>query len=444
MITFLDDTILLHSRTAKDLFRSVKDLPIIDYHCHLDPRMIAEDHRFSDIGEFWLAADHYKWRAMRLCGVEEFYVTGAASFKEKFIQYGKILPKLAGNPLYYWTHMELKQIFGITKPLNADTAEEIYNEANAKLKERSVQKLLDFFRVERVATTDDPVDSLQYHGQYGNTLVTPTFRPDKVYDLQPDYLNALGQAAGVTIRSLKDLLETLRLRLDFFVTKGCFISDHGFECFPRAYPDEEYAARLFDLGRKGEWSPEEKDAFFGFLLVWLMKEYKKRNMTAQLHIAVTRNINREHFPSVGIDSGFDVISTPPDPNELIRFLQQLSDAERPSMILYTLNDVSLPALASVSGAFRNVRMGAAWWFNDTLSGIRRNLQTVSEYAVLGTNLGMLTDSRSFSSYSRFDFFRRILCNYIGELVEKGEYDPESAEDLVKDICYFNAKELTQG
>jgi glucuronate isomerase len=439
MKSFFDDTVLLRNQTANQLFQKIRHLPIIDYHCHLNPQMIAEDRSFSDIGEFWLAGDHYKWRAMRLCGVEEHYITGDANFHDKFIKYAEILPKLIGNPLYYWTHMELKQIFGINRPLNANSAEEIYAEATEKLQKLSVQKLLTFFGVERLATTDDPADTLEFHGKHGNTLVTPTFRPDQVYALSDAYLEKLGKAAGSTITTLEELLTVLSGRLDFFVSKGCFISDHGFERFPASYATETEAAQLF--AKRGNWTAEEKDAFFGFMLVWLMKEYKKRNMTAQLHFAVTRNINRELFAQTGPDSGIDVISTQPDPNELILFLQQMSDAERPDMVLYTLNDASLTALASVSGAFRNVRMGAAWWFNDTLLGIRRNLQIISEYAALGTNLGMLTDSRSFSSYSRFDFFRRIISDFVGEMVENGEYDLESAEELLQNICYNNAKEF---
>lgn len=440
MKAFFDDSVLLRNETAKVLFEKVRSLPIIDYHCHLNQQMIAEDRCFTDIGEFWLAGDHYKWRAMRMCGVEEKFITGDATFKEKFLAYARIMPKMIGNPLYYWTHMELKQIFGINRPLNAESAEEIYAEANRKLADLSVQKLLRFFGVERLATTDDPVDSLEFHGKHGDTLVTPTFRPDQIYALSEDYLKRLEAAAGMEIVTLDDLLAALAARLDFFVTKGCFIADHGFERFPAHYASRELAKQLF--AKRGNWSEEEKDLFFGFILTWLMKEYKKRNITAQIHFAVTRNVNRELFAEVGPDSGLDVLSTAPDPKDLIRFLQQLPDAERPDIVLYTLNDATLTSLASVSGAFRNVRMGAAWWFNDTLNGIRRNLLTVSEYASLGTNLGMLTDSRSFSSYSRFDFFRRIVCDFVGEMVENGEYDLASAEQLLCDICYNNAKELT--
>lgn len=441
MKAFFDNKLLLNSAAAEELYEEVKALPIIDYHCHLDPKMIAEDKCFSDIGEFWLSGDHYKWRAMRICGVDEYYVTGGASYKEKFLKFAEILPLMVGNPLYYWSHMELRGIFGIELPLNKETAEQIYEEASKKLASLSCRKLLSKFSVERVATTDDPADTLEYHGKHGDTLVTPTFRPDNVYSLDSEYLEKLGKAANINIDSLSALLTALESRLDFFVEKGCFISDHGFDSFPKSYASYEEADSLFK--RKDELTPEEKDSFFGFILLWLMKEYKKRNMTAQLHFAVTRNVNPELFGICGRDSGIDTISSAPDAKDLISFLSKLDDDERPDIVLYTLNDATLTALASVSGAFRRVRMGAAWWFNDTVEGIRHNLSVISEYSSLGVNLGMLTDSRSFSSYLRFDFFRRILSDHVGNFVENGEYDKASAIDVVKKICYYNAKEMCE-
>ena len=441
MKDFFGNKLLLNTPSAEELYEEVKDLPIIDYHCHLDPAMIAEDRCFSDIGEFWLSGDHYKWRAMRICGVDEYYVTGGASYKEKFLKFSEILPLMVGNPLYYWSHMELRGIFGIDIPLNKDTAEQIYEEASAKLSSLSCRKLLSKFSVERVATTDDPADTLEYHGKHGDTLVTPTFRPDSVYSLDGAYLERLGRAAGIKIDSLPALLSALESRLDFFVEKGCFISDHGFDTFPKSYATYGEACALFD--RRDRLTESEKDSFFGFILLWLMKEYKKRNMTAQLHFAVTRNVNPEIFSICGRDSGIDTISSAPDAKDLIAFLSRIPDSERPDIVIYTLNDATLTSLASVSGAFRGVRMGTAWWFNDTTEGIRRNLSVISEYSSLGVNLGMLTDSRSFSSYLRFDFFRRILCDFIGGLVENGEYDSSAALDTVKKICYYNAKEMCE-
>lgn len=438
MKEFFGNDLFLRSAAAQTVYESVKDLPIIDYHCHLDERMIARDAKFDNIGRLWLSGDHYKWRAMRMCGVDEEYITGDRSDKEKFLAYARILPQLAGNPLYYWTHMELKQIFGITEPLNGESAERIYERANERLKEISVSTLLKQYKVEYVATTNDPTDSLEAHGRYGGTLIAPTFRPDKLYSLDEEYLRALGRAAGTEIGTLDDLLSAIGKRLDFFLSKGCRISDHGFERFPKAYADYAEAKRLFN--RRGTLTAEEKDAFFGFLLVWLAKEYGRRGMIMQIHFAVIRNNNRAMFARCGVDSGFDLIGEEQSVKDLVRFFDAVGDDDRPETVIYTLNDGNLPALLAVTGAFRHVRAGAAWWFNDTVEGIRRNLSTIAEYSVLGTNFGMLTDSRSFSSYARFDFFRRLLSDYLGSLAEKGEYPLDAAIDLAKKICYNNVKE----
>lgn len=436
---FFDDNLLLYNKTGKELYDKVKELPIIDYHCHLDQTKIAKDDIFSDIGELWLAGDHYKWRAMRMNGVDEYYITGDADFHDKFVKYAEIVPNLIGNPLYYWTHLELKQIFGINIPLNRDTAEQIYTLANEKLKAMSVQSMLGSFKVEFIGTTDDPIDNLADHKKYGNINVTPTFRPDKLFNFEEAYIKELGKTAGVKIDTLDELLLSLEKRLDFFVSKGCRMADHGMDRFPDSYATYEEATLLFD--KRNNLSSNEVDSLKGFLLVWLSKEYTKRNITVQLHFAVTRNVNPKMFALCGADSGFDVISETPSVQNIIGFLSQIPDEERPNTILYTLNDANLSSIACISGAYRKVRMGAAWWFNDTVEGIRRNLKIISEYSSLGNNLGMLTDSRSFSSYCRFDFFRRILCDFVGNLVEKGEYDLDSAVDLVENICYYNAKRM---
>ena len=434
---FFGNELFLDSAKAKKIYDSVKDLPIIDYHCHLDERMIESDAKFENIGKLWLAGDHYKWRAMRLCGVDEAYITGEKSDEEKFFAYARIMPLLSGNALYYWTHMELKQIFGINEPLNEESAARIYKQANEKLKDISVRTFLKQFKVEYVATTNDPIDLLQSHGRYGETVVAPTFRPDKLYAPDGEYLCKLGKAAGVEIQTLADMLCALENRLDYFVLKGCRISDHGFERFPEAYADYEQAKTLFE--KRESWTAEEKDAFFGFLLVWLAREYKKRGMIMQIHFAVIRNNNAAMFSRCGADSGFDLIGEEQSIKPLVKFFNRLTDDERPETVIYTLNDSNLAALAAATGAFRHVKAGAAWWFNDTVQGIRKNLSVIAEYAALGTNYGMLTDSRSFSSYARFDFFRRILSDYLGDLVEKGEYDFAAAMQTAKNICYYNIK-----
>lgn len=442
MKEFFGKDLLLNSESAKKIYETVKDLPIIDYHCHLDQNKIASDASFSDIGELWLSGDHYKWRAMRLCGVNEHYITGNANYKEKFLKYAEILPKMVGNALYYWTHMELSQIFGIKEPLNKESAERIYAQVNEKLKNITVSTLLKQYKVEYIATTDDPVDELNAHGRYAMTQVSPTFRPDKIYALDGEYLEKLGKSAGVKIRMLSDLLTALEKRLDYFVSKGCLISDHGFERFPKEYATQSEAEEYFQ--RKETLSAEEKDKLFGYLIVWLAKAYAKRNMIMQIHFAVIRNNNPEMFLRCGVDSGFDLIGEEQSVKDVVGFFAQLSDEERPETVLYTLNDSNLSALSAVTGAFRKVRMGAAWWFNDTVGGIRKNLKTIAEYSALGTSFGMLTDSRSFSSYARFDFFRRILSDHLGELVEKGEYDFSAAKEIAKDICYNNIRSAING
>lgn len=439
MKNFFDKDILLDSENAAILYDEVKDLPIIDYHCHLDQKQIESDAKFENLGQAWLSCDHYKWRAMRMCGVDEYYITGAASWKEKFIKYASIMPKLIGNPLYYWSHLELHQVFGISRTISATSAEDIYREAEIKIKDISVKKLLKDFRVEFVATTDDPSDDLAYHKRYGGVSVTPTFRPDKVLSLDGKAIKDLGVSADMEIKSFEDIKTALCRRLDHFVTKGCRISDHGFLDFPKSYTPDDVAETVY--ARTGETTAGERDGLFGNLLVFLMREYHKRDIIAQLHFAVQRNINTQMFYKVGADSGFDVMAPEADTAGVIRFLDKIPDAERPVTILYSLNPNSTAALACISGAFRNVFIGAAWWFNDSVEGIKRNLSIISEYSCLGTNLGMLTDSRSFLSYSRFDFFRRILCSFVGDKVECGQYSFKDAKMLVKDICYNNVKKL---
>ena len=438
MNDFFTDRVLLKGEASKAIYESIKTLPIIDYHCHLDQKAIRDDKRFNDIGELWLGADHYKWRALRMMNVDERFITGNASYHDKFLKYASIMPALCGNPLYYWTHFELKQVFGISSPLNEDTAETIYKKANEELSKLSTRKLLRKFNVCFVATTNDPIESLNDHGEFSNVKVTPTFRPDRLYDFSPSYLEELGKAVGYSLSTLELLQKAIVDRLDYFVSKGCKIADHGFTNFPKSYANEIEARDLYL--KRGSLNPTEKDRLFGYLLVFLMKEYKKRNLLAQIHFSVIRNANRLMYERLGADRGFDVIGEENSLYDLILFLNQFLEEQRPTIVLYTLNPESLKAIASISGAFRDVLIGAAWWFNDTLIGIRNNLETISEYALLGTHLGMLTDSRSFSSYSRFDFFRRILATFLGEKVDGGEYPLSDAKILARKISYENIKE----
>lgn len=394
-MSFFDDNLLLSSDTAREIYSNIASLPIIDYHCHLNEEEIKNDKHFSDIGELWLSGDHYKWRAMRLCGVDESYITGNRSYEEKFMKYAEIMPKLIGNPLYYWTHMELVRIFGIKEPLNKDSARRIYDEANVVLKDLSVQKLLEKFKVEYIATTDDPFSDLRNHGDINGVKVRPTFRPDRCFS------DGVGK-------------DELSKRLDYFVSKGCKIADHGFDDFSNTQN-----------------------------LEWLIEKCFEKGIVLQLHFGTFRNINSSAFDSIGKDSGFDVFRDYVATDALAKLLDKMNTklGGLPKIVLYPLNDVCLRAVCAISGAFPNVLVGAAWWFNDTVCGIRRQLETVSEYAVLGTNLGMLTDSRSFSSYVRFDFYRRILSSFIADKTDKGEYDKSSAIALAKDIAYGNVKEV---
>ncbi len=437
MKEFFCENLFLNTPSALKIYGEIKGLPIIDYHCHLDQYKIQKDEKFSDIGELWLAGDHYKWRAMRLCGVDERFITGNASYKEKFLKYTEILPQMAGNALYYWTHMELKAVFGICEPLNTESAERIYAQANEKLKDVSVLSLLKQFKVEYIATTDSPCDDLNAHGRYENTLVSPTFRPDKALTFDKAEIEKLAKITNNSLTSVTDFLTALEERISYFVSKGCKIADHGFASFPKSYASEEQAAELYK--KRENLTMEESDCLFGYLLVELAKLYQKYGILMQLHFGVTRNVNKGMFAQCGVDSGFDVIASPAKIENVIAFFQQLSDEERPQTVLYTLNDSNLKSLACVTGAFKNVKMGPAWWFNDTVLGIKYNLQTIAEYSALGTNFGMLTDSRSFSSYVRFDFFRRILADYLGDLVEKGEYDEQAAIAIAKNISYYNIK-----
>lgn len=399
MKEFFGENYLLQGESAKKIYSAIKDLPIIDYHCHLDEKAIKADKTFSDIGELWLSGDHYKWRAMRLCGVSEDYITGYRSFIDKFNKFAEILPSLCGNPVYAWAHMELKQIFGINKPLNRGTADEIWNEANEKLKNLSVRKLLKKFNVEYIATTDDPYSALENHGDIGGVKVRPTFRADSRFN------------EGVSKQELEK-------RLDYFVSKGCKIADYGFDFV------------------------NENDEN----LLWLIENCYKRKMILQLHFGTFRNVNSVMLKTCGKDSGFDIMRGGIDVDALVKVLDKENTklGGLPTIVVYPLNDYDLRAVATLTGAFPTVKVGAAWWFNDTLGGIKRQLETVAEYSVLGTQFGMLTDSRSFSSYVRFDYYRRILSSFIGEKVDGGEYDEASAEKLAKNIAYYNIKEALNG
>ena len=440
MRKFLNDEILISNKVGLELYNHVKDLPIIDYHCHLNELEIETNIHFKNITELWLKVDHYKWRVMRNCGVDERYITGDADDYEKFLAFATIMPKLIGNSVYYWAHLELKSIFGIDEPLCKDNARRIYDLCNEKLKDITTQSLLKKFKVEFLCTTDDPISPLSAHRTYDTVTVAPTFRPDRLFNLEEEYINELTRTSGVEIVDLDSLKKALENRIDFFVSKGCKITDHGMDYLPGKDSPSDVVNDIFL--RRQNITEEERFVFFSHMMRFLGKVYKKKDMVMQIHFATFRNINSNCFNAIGRDAGFDVIRHETYTDRLADFLNDLNnDNALPKTILYSLNSNAVKEAAVIAGSFRNVKIGPAWWLNDNLIGNREQMEIIAEYSTLGTFLGMLTDSRSFSSYVRFDFFRRILADLVGSYVERGEYDYQNAFQLMEDICYNNIKEF---
>lgn len=451
----MTDGYLLSTTAARRLYNKNKDLPIIDYHCHLSPREIYEDLPFKDIAQLWLGGDHYKWRLMRAAGIEERLITGDADGREKFAAYAYALSGAAGSPLYHWTAMELDKYFGITRPLCADTADLIYDAANKVIAEKklSPRKLIESSGVEYIATTDDAADSLEYHEKLAadnsfKTKVTPSFRCDKLLlankDNYKDYIARLSAAAGLPITDFASLLTAVGSRLDYFVLHGCRFTDVGIADFPDRIGSYEQASGAFAAALAGKkMNRDEYNAFLGYMFVWLGRQYAARGLVMQWHLAVLREVNTSLAQTIGPDCGGDCVGDP-IPAENIAAILDAIDREGglPQTVLYTLNSAMSAQLASLAGSFRNVRSGAAWWFCDHKRGIAEQLNTIAEYGRLGSFTGMLTDSRSFLSYARHDYFRRILCDTVGGWVENGEYANELADGLIADICYNNIRRLT--
>lgn len=440
MREFLNDEFLINNKVGLELYNHVKDLPIIDYHCHLNEHEIKNNIHFKNITELWLKVDHYKWRVMRSCGVDERYITGDADDYEKFLAFATIMPKLMGNSVYYWAHLELKAIFGINEPLCKENAKKIYDICNEKLKDITTQSLLKKFKVEFLCTTDDPISPLDSHGKYDTITVAPTFRPDRLFNLEEEYINELTKTSGVEIIDLPSLKRALENRIEYFVSKGCKITDHGMDYLPGDDVSEEIVNDIFL--RRNNITEEEKFHFFSHMMRFLGKLYKEKDMVMQIHFATFRNTNTKLFNSIGRDSGFDVIRHETYTDRLATFLNDLNTIDAlPKTILYSLNSNAVKEMAVIAGSFRNVKIGPAWWLNDNLIGNREQMEIIAEYSTLGTFLGMLTDSRSFSSYVRFDFFRRILSDLVGSYVERGEFGYNHAFQLMEDICYNNIKEF---
>ena len=454
MKAFMDRDFLLCSETAKHLYHDyAADMPIIDYHCHLDSREICEDRQFENITQVWLGGDHYKWRLMRSAGVEEKYITGDASDREKFQKWAETLALAIGNPLYHWSHLELRNYFGYDGVLDGDTAEEVWQLCNEKLKSLSARKLIVSSKVKALCTTDDPADTLEWHRKLAEdesfpVKGLPSFRPDRALGIEkPDYLDYLKRLGEIT--SFAQLAEILKERLSFFVSLGCRVSDHGMESVPYAPADEAVIEAIFQKRLRGELpSACEQEQFRTALLLELGREYHRLGVVMQLHFGVIRDNSHRVFRALGPDAGIDSIGDAPSIKELAAFLGALDDTgELPKTILYSLNPNDNAALVTVMGAFQTgeavgkLQHGSAWWFNDHKQGMIDQLTTLAADGFLAGFVGMLTDSRSFLSYARHEYFRRILCDLIGGWVENGEYPKkdEALRRIVEGVCYTNAE-----
>lgn len=459
MKNFMDKDFLLSNETAKILYHeAAASMPIIDYHCHINPGEIAENRSFKNITEVWLGGDHYKWRAMRSNGVEEKYITGDASDREKFQKWAETLPKAIGNPLYHWTHLELRKYFGYEGILNGDTAEEVWNLCNEKLQSGSmnVRDIIAASDVKLICTTDDPVDSLAYHKQIAEdstckVKVLPAWRPDKVVNIEKDtfvaYIRHLSEVSEIAITNLESLFVALNIRLDFFHKMGCLASDHGLDYIVyNPASNEEVNAILKKALSGAQVTYDEMEKYKTSLLLFLGEAYEKRGWVMQLHYGAIRDNSKAMFAKLGPDTGFDCINTRNCAESTAAFLNALQIQNKlPKTIIYSLNPNDNASIGTIIGCFQGsevagkIQHGSAWWFNDTKQGMIDQMTSLANLSVLGNFVGMLTDSRSFLSYTRHDYFRRILCNLIGTWVENGEYpaDMQTLKQMVQDISFNN-------
>lgn len=456
----MDESFLLSNEAAKKLyFDYAKDMPIIDYHCHINPQEIYEDRQFENITQVWLGGDHYKWRFMRSCGVDESYITGDAPDQEKFRKWAECLGKAIGNPLYHWSHLELRKYFGYTGALNKNTADEVWELCNRKLAEpsMSVRNIIRQSNVRLICTTDDPADSLIWHKKLSeddsfDVQVLPAWRPDKAMNLEKptylEYLDTLAQVSGVGIASFTDLCHALSLRMDFFASMGCCVSDHGLEYVMYAPASDQEIEEIFAKRLAGgSITRQEEMKFKTAFLLFVGAEYAKRNWVMQLHYGCKRDNNTRMFDLLGPDTGYDCIGTGAPADQLADYLNALNKSNAlPKTILYSLNPNDNAAIGTILGCFQDataiskIQHGSAWWFNDHKTGMQEQLTSLANLGNLSGFVGMLTDSRSFLSYTRHDYFRRILCNLIGTWVENGEFpaDYETLKEIVEGICYENA------
>ena len=461
MKQFLDENFLLSTKTAQKLYHDyAKDMPILDYHCHVSPQEIYEDRRFENITQIWLGGDHYKWRLMRSNGVKENYITGDAGDREKFQKFAETLPRAIGNPLYHWSHLELKRYFGYNGCLNGDTANEVWELCNEKLKssDMTVRSIINKSNVAMICTTDDPIDSLQWHKKLAEddsftVQVLPAWRPDRALNLEKadylDYLAKLEHISGMKIKSFADLKKALIKRMDFFDTMGCRISDHGLDyVMYNPLPAEDVEAIFLKRLSGKEIGILEEKQFKTALMTALGGEYHRRGWVMQLHFGVKRDNNRLRYKELGADTGFDCINNYVPSSQTADFLNALEENQGlPKTILYSLNPVDNAAIGTIIGCFQDssavgkIQQGRAWWFNDHRNGMEEQLKSLASLGILGNFVGMLTDSRSFLSYARHEYFRRILCELIGTWVENGEYpaDERTLGGLVQDISSNNAQ-----
>ncbi len=461
MKSFIHENFLLGNKTAENLYHQyAENQPIIDFHCHLSPAIIADDRRFENLTEAWIEGDHYKWRAMRMNGIDEKYCTGNASDSEKFKKWAETVPATAGNPLYHWTHLELARYFKITSLLSPSTSSRIYNEASEllKSKEFSARSLIRNMKVELICTTDDPSDNLENHQKLKDTFdirVLPAFRPDNIIKTEDAgkfraYILKLGLSGGIEISNFDTLLEALEKRHKFFHEMGCRLSDHGLDRFYFASFTFAEIDRIFKNLLKGEpISEDESEKYKTAVMLELCRLNHKRGWTQQFHIGALRNNNARMFRQMGPDTGWDSIGSAQDATKTSKFLSELDNNEQlAKTILYNLNPADNEMMITMAGNFNDgtsaakVQYGAAWWFLDQKNGMEKHIKDLAAFGLLRRFIGMVTDSRSFLSYPRHEYFRRILCNYLGEEVEKGLIPDDEAllKPIVEGISYRNALE----
>ena len=459
MKKFMDADFLLTSDVAKKLYHEYAAvMPIIDYHCHINPQEIWEDRKFENITQVWLGGDHYKWRQMRSNGVDEKYITGDATDREKFQKWAETLERLIGNPLYHWSHLELKTYFGYEGYLNGETAEEVWNLCNEKLAQddMTVRNIIKKSNVKLICTTDDPIDTLEFHkkiaeDQTFDVKVLPAWRPDKAMNLEKpeylDYLAKLSAVSGVEVNSFAALMEALKVRLDYFEAAGCSVSDHALEYVMYAPASDEEIEAIFAKRLAGGTVTKEEELKFktAYMLV-LGKEYNRRDWVMQLHYGCKRDNNTFRYSQLGPDTGYDCINNYAPSAQMADFLNAFAITdELPKTILYSLDPNDNAVIGTILGCFQDssaigkIQQGSAWWFNDHKTGMQEHMISLANLGTLSNFVGMLTDSRSFLSYTRHEYFRRIMCELIGGWVDNGEYpeDYKALERIVKDISYNN-------